>query len=137
MFNIFELLWNFNDYLLSRCGPCPPAYTGDGERCTRVMNHCERSPCGHGTSCHPHQEHPYFRCHGCLPGFVLVGSECRDVDECDLHNPCGPQQECKNTPGSYRCDRPTWNNYQKFHITIISMSTQNYPRMLCESNKKK
>lgn len=39
----------------------------------------------------------------CHKGFYLLGRTCNDIDECDQDDPCGPQQTCTNTPGSYYC----------------------------------
>jgi len=43
----------------------------------------------------------------CPPGHILSGTECQDINECNLFsNICGPHGLCVNTKGSYKCDCP-------------------------------
>uniref|UniRef100_A0A1Y1KEV5 EGF-like domain-containing protein n=3 Tax=Photinus pyralis TaxID=7054 RepID=A0A1Y1KEV5_PHOPY len=84
------------------CGPCPAGYEGDGEHCAKRSG-CEYSPCHPGVQCIPINAHPFYRCEGCPPGFTGNGTACRDIDECDLEEPCHPDVECTNLNPGYRC----------------------------------
>lgn len=35
-----------------QCGACPPGYTGDGYRCTKVVVNCSSKPCFYGVQCY-------------------------------------------------------------------------------------
>jgi len=42
-------------------------------------------------------------CLSCYPGFALIDSKCKDINECS-NDPCNKKTEnCNNTPGSYSC----------------------------------
>ncbi|KAK5648496.1 hypothetical protein RI129_003388 [Pyrocoelia pectoralis] len=84
------------------CGPCPPGYEGDGEHCAKRSG-CEFNPCHSGVHCTPLPTHPFYRCEGCPPGFTGNGTFCRDIDECDLEQPCHQDVECTNLNPGYRC----------------------------------
>ncbi|KAJ8926078.1 hypothetical protein NQ315_009934 [Exocentrus adspersus] len=56
-----------------------------------------------GTQCYPIEEHPYYRCAGCPEGMTGNGTNCHDIDECDLIQPCDPRVECTNLNPGYRC----------------------------------
>lgn len=51
----------------------------------------------------------YASC-GCNSGYERVGNDCKNVNECVSQKPCGPDQTCSDTPGSYLCTCPPNGN---------------------------
>ncbi|KAF5280455.1 hypothetical protein FQR65_LT03264 [Abscondita terminalis] len=84
------------------CGSCPPGYEGNGEQCIKRSG-CEYGPCHPGVECIPISHHPFYRCDSCPAGFTGNGTVCRDIDECDLEEPCHPDVACINLNPGYRC----------------------------------
>ncbi|XP_061575412.1 protein jagged-1b isoform X2 [Cololabis saira] len=75
-----------------------------GRNCDIAVKHCDRSPCGHGSTC---QDVPGgFQCL-CPPEWT--GRTCLiDTNECEL-NICVHARSCRNLIGGYLCDcLPGW-----------------------------
>ncbi|KAK1785560.1 hypothetical protein P4O66_018920, partial [Electrophorus voltai] len=59
----------------------------------------------------------------CGHGYLKIGSQCVDEDECDFENPiCGDHAVCTNTNGSYYCNcKPGYQTYPRtFNFTLSS-----------------
>ncbi|XP_052794532.1 uncharacterized protein LOC128227759 isoform X2 [Mya arenaria] len=88
-----------------RC-QCYPQY--EGLDCENDFDGCAVSPCSLGRTCEdiPAGSHnstgPAYTCSPCPDGYLDNGSECIDINECELVNGC--EQICINTDGSYICD---------------------------------
>ncbi|XP_041371520.1 uncharacterized protein LOC121385051 [Gigantopelta aegis] len=73
-------------FLMDKSGSCEPLVTED------VTKVCSRPMIGGEMTCE------------CKPGFVSICGGCQDVDECHAdEHPCGDDEECVNTKGSYNC----------------------------------
>uniref|UniRef100_A0A8C4QE10 Thrombospondin 3 n=1 Tax=Eptatretus burgeri TaxID=7764 RepID=A0A8C4QE10_EPTBU len=66
---------------------------------------CKERPCFPGVEC---EEKPGsdlgFRCGSCPDGFTGNGNHCKDIDECQLANPCFPGVRCLNLAPGFSCD---------------------------------
>uniref|UniRef100_UPI00358F3678 thrombospondin-3-like isoform X1 n=1 Tax=Myxine glutinosa TaxID=7769 RepID=UPI00358F3678 len=66
---------------------------------------CKERPCFPGVEC---EEKPGselgFRCGTCPDGFTGNGNHCKDIDECQLANPCFPGVRCLNLAPGFSCD---------------------------------
>uniref|UniRef100_H2SDP2 Adhesion G protein-coupled receptor L4 n=1 Tax=Takifugu rubripes TaxID=31033 RepID=H2SDP2_TAKRU len=90
---------------------CRRGYTGDGTTFCNDDNECQNvtNICGERGNC-TNTEGSYFCT--CVSGYVSTGTgsfqpndgtECIDIDECQLGAPCGPNSHCHNTNGSFYC----------------------------------
>ncbi|KAI5697377.1 hypothetical protein M8J75_009317 [Diaphorina citri] len=82
---------------------CPKGYSGKPDAKVACEQVDVTSECSSNFECVNNAECIDGLCY-CRPGFDARGSVCVDVDECQLGDPCGPQAQCTNTPGSFRCD---------------------------------
>ncbi|XP_076182349.1 thrombospondin [Ptiloglossa arizonensis] len=85
-----------------QCGACPPGYTGDGYRCTKVVVNCSSKPCFYGVQCYDRADG--YRCGPCPDGYTGNGSTCVDVNECEQAQPCHPRVRCVNLRPGYKCE---------------------------------
>ncbi|XP_062830976.1 vitamin K-dependent protein S isoform X2 [Anolis carolinensis] len=85
---------------------CKPGW--QGVRCEEDINECEDPKNRNGGCSQICLNYPgSFRCH-CEDGYYIQPNrlDCKDMNECLLHqNICGTAQ-CKNTPGKYECECP-------------------------------
>ncbi|CAB3985904.1 thrombospondin-3 isoform X2 [Paramuricea clavata] len=97
------------------CGNCPFGSHGDGIHCSDI-DECDYHPCSVLSTCI--NKSPGYTCEACPSGYSgLVPSGigikhaartkqvCADVNECEIDNGgCDKLVECKNTPGSFKCE---------------------------------
>uniref|UniRef100_A0AAY4D8R6 Cartilage oligomeric matrix protein n=1 Tax=Denticeps clupeoides TaxID=299321 RepID=A0AAY4D8R6_9TELE len=63
---------------------------------------CNPNPCHPGVACTETAE--AIKCGPCPDGMEGDGSQCEDIDECEVSNgDCVENANCINTPGSFRC----------------------------------
>uniref|UniRef100_A0A8D2L1E1 Sushi domain containing 1 n=1 Tax=Varanus komodoensis TaxID=61221 RepID=A0A8D2L1E1_VARKO len=92
---------------------CNYGFVGNGRTFCQDKDEClfgTSKICGEHTSCH--NTHGSFYC-VCLDGFqassknkIFIpndGTNCRDIDECEISDICGLGGRCVNTAGSYEC----------------------------------
>ncbi|XP_060077614.1 uncharacterized protein LOC132557141 [Ylistrum balloti] len=114
----------------SSCKPCPTGYASSSfrDRCdvcpmrayldrdigTCVAcdshTHCpclaSMSACHTALQCYNYQTGPNTYNHSCLPcpdGFTGDGTNCYDIDECAVYEPCWDKSMCINTSPGYQC----------------------------------
>ncbi|XP_062827916.1 sushi domain-containing protein 1 isoform X5 [Anolis carolinensis] len=92
---------------------CNYGFVGNGRTYCQDKDECQigtEKICGNHTSCH--NTYGSFYC-VCLEGFqassknkIFIpndGTNCIDIDECEVLDICGPGGKCVNTVGSYEC----------------------------------
>ncbi|TNM87945.1 hypothetical protein fugu_006166 [Takifugu bimaculatus] len=124
---------------------CRRGYTGDGTTFCNDDNECQNvtNICGERGNC-TNTEGSYFCT--CVSGYVSTGTgsfqpndgtECIDIDECQLGAPCGPNSHCHNTNGSFYCtcqrDYIPTSGTQHFSPTTDVRCKEN-PQKYCHDN---
>ncbi|XP_042303302.1 sushi domain-containing protein 1 isoform X4 [Sceloporus undulatus] len=92
---------------------CNYGFVGNGRTYCQDKDECQigtEKICGNHTSCH--NTYGSFYC-VCLEGFqassknkIFIpndGTNCIDIDECEVSDICGPGARCVNTMGSFEC----------------------------------
>lgn len=83
-----------------KCGPCPPGYQGNGQKCTRLPG-CSTRPCYPGVQCTDTDKG--YSCGPCPPGYDGDGIRCElAIIRCDA-SPCFPGVDCRDTANGFKC----------------------------------
>ncbi|XP_015914332.2 matrilin-2 [Parasteatoda tepidariorum] len=64
------------------------------------MGKCEKCYCGDNVNCTFDGDRKIC---GCESGYEEANGFCKDLNECEKHNPCKQSMTCINLPGSYAC----------------------------------
>ncbi|KAL5007409.1 hypothetical protein ScPMuIL_016215 [Solemya velum] len=91
-----------------RCSVCSPSmYSTAGSLCAPCagVSECpclDNSKCFKGTAC-VNTGSGGHQCLECPPGYQGDGTNCVDINECDLYHPCWNSTACVNTNPGYQC----------------------------------
>ncbi|KAH1167842.1 hypothetical protein KIL84_003325 [Mauremys mutica] len=113
----------------SRHNACPQGYEPDGHGSCLDVDECEYEL----HDCQPSQEcintAGAFHCK-CPDGYRKIGSECVDVNECEMGAPCG--QRCFNTYGTFICRCNQGYELDRDGFTCNDIDECSYSSYLCQ-----
>uniref|UniRef100_A0A7M5U5P2 EGF-like domain-containing protein n=1 Tax=Clytia hemisphaerica TaxID=252671 RepID=A0A7M5U5P2_9CNID len=96
----------------------------EGRHCQNLIDYCVKKnvTCFNGFNCT--KKHSNYECN--CPQGSGYGKHCEDINECEVHKPCGANEDCFNNVGSYQCKcKAGWTGAQCNEEHIVDCSETN------------